>query len=71
MRFRWFFIQEKKPAKGEVSRHFRRLEEVLDIEFPAAFFYPDLVPPIIDGQVLFDNLVGGFFRGWFRFEPRP
>ena len=44
MRFGRFFIQEKKPAKGEIPGFFRRLEEVLDIEFPAPFLYPDLVP---------------------------
>ncbi len=63
MRFGRVFIQEKKPAKGEIPGYFRHLEEVLDIEFPAPFFDPDLVPPIIDGQVLFDNLIGGVLPG--------
>ena len=63
MRYGRFFIQEKKPAERQVAGFERRLEEVLGVEFPSPFFYPDLVPLIIDGQVLFDNLVGGSLRG--------
>ena len=65
MRLGWFFIEQGKPAEGEIPGFFCGLEEVLDIEFPSLFLYPDLVPLIIDGQALFDNLAGGSSGGCF------
>ena len=65
MRFWRVFIEQVKTTEGEILWSFRGLEEVLDIEFPASFFYPDLVSLIIDGQVVFDNLVGCLLGGWF------
>ena len=58
MRFGRVFIEPEKPAEGEITGGFRRLEEVLGIEFPAGFFYPDLVLLMVNRQLFFDNLPG-------------
>ena len=43
MRFGWVFMEQQKPAEGEVTGIFRRLEKVLGIEFAFTLFYRHLV----------------------------